>query len=345
MTQNITAAAFERLKEDLLGHVDTRSRDIVQRRFGLKTGATETLESIGKSYGITRERVRQIESQAKKALVSHVGMLEQAAALLARLFEEEGGIIPAQRLVSLLDERLGSGTTESTITFYLELLPDYEYVTVDSLFVPHWRRTAAVGQQAERVLQTGQEILQKSGHPLPEDEFLTDVRARVSGELNTRKLFAWLFASKNLHKNPFGQWGLAGWSEITPRGVGDKAYAVLRQHGRPAHFREITNLINQAHFDHKVANPQTVHNELIKDKRFVLVGRGLYGLTQWGYLPGTVADVLESILRKARKPLSREELIEQVLGQRLVKKNTILLSLQDHSRFVKTAENRYTLRE
>ena len=103
-------------------------------------------------------------------------------------------------------------------------------------------------------------------------------------------------------------------------------------------------MINEAAFDHKQANPQTVHNELIKDERFVLVGRGLYGLVDWGFISGTVADVIESLLAKADKPLSREEVIKQVLAQRQVKKNTILLGLQNPKRFVRTEGDSYTLR-
>ncbi|MEI7424865.1 MAG: sigma factor-like helix-turn-helix DNA-binding protein, partial [Candidatus Staskawiczbacteria bacterium] len=38
-----------------------KTRDIFDRRFGVKTGEPETLEAIGKTLGITRERVRQIE--------------------------------------------------------------------------------------------------------------------------------------------------------------------------------------------------------------------------------------------------------------------------------------------
>ncbi len=63
------------LTSTLLEALDERSRDVMLRRFGIKTGDVETLESIGKEYGITRERVRQIESQAKKMLASRTASL------------------------------------------------------------------------------------------------------------------------------------------------------------------------------------------------------------------------------------------------------------------------------
>jgi DNA-directed RNA polymerase delta subunit len=345
MNHKITTEYFQQVSDDLLKSLDTRSKDIISRRFGLATDAKETLESIGESYGITRERVRQIEAQAKKTLATNLPLLKSVEELLETIFIAEGGIIPPERLALLVEERIGSGVKLAIALFYLELLPDYSFVSTDALFLPHWRRASGIPAQAELVVRAGNELLTKAGHPLEEDTFVAAIKQRVVSPLETRQLFAWLLASKGMRKNPFGQWGLVGWSEITPRGVGDKAYAVLRQHGKPAHFRDITKLINEALFDRKQANPQTVHNELIKDKRFVLVGRGLYGLIEWGYMPGTVADVLASVLHKSAKALTREELIEQVLAQRLVKKNTILLSLQDHRRFVKTSENKYTLKE
>jgi hypothetical protein len=190
-------------------------------------------------------------------------------------------------------------------------------------------------------------ILADRKHPVPEEDLVDAVMVALQKEgvgAVREHILAQMMASKKVLRTPFGEWGLADWPETSPRGVGDKAYAVLRRHGRPEHFTAITELINQASFDHNRANAQTVHNELIKDRRFVLVGRGLYGLTEWGYIPGTVADVIESLMTEAGYPLTRDEVIEKVMEQRQVKKNTILLGLQNQDRFVRTEEDRYTLR-
>lgn len=337
--------AWQKLTDELLSVLDNRSRDVITRRFGLQDGVKATLESIGKEYGITRERVRQIESQAKKALSTRLAVLQPAMEQLERLFRAEGGILVKERLAEVAQERIDRSIQPATLNFYLELVLPYEFVTTDSYFAPHWRHPELVAAVASEVVRAGEAVLHKVKHPLAEVELLAAVGQLVKNTPAPTHVLAWLTAARHLKKNPFGEWGIIGWAETTPRGVGDKAYAVLRRHAKPEHFRKIAELINEAHFDHKIANAQTVHNELIKDDRFVLVGRGLYGLTEWGYIPGTVADVLEAILQKAEEPLSREELVERVLAQRLVKKNTILLSLQDQSRFVKNNENRYTLRE
>lgn len=336
---------FATLTEELLVVLDARSKDVIVRRYGLKTGEKETLESIGKEYGITRERVRQIESQAKKVLSTRLDILKPAMESIEGIFKEEGGILLKERIAQLVQQKISTDILSTVVHFYLEIVPPYLFVTTSPDFAPHWRHPDYVVAAAEEVVKVGTMILHKAKHPLAEKDFLTEIADQLKNQASEVHTTAWLLASRHMRKNPFGEWGLIGWSEVTPRGVGDKAYAVLRRHGKPEHFRSIADLINNAHFDRKQANAQTVHNELIKDDRFVLVGRGLYGLTEWGFVPGTVADVLESVLKKSQQALSREELIEQVLSQRLVKKNTILLSLQDQSRFVKTQENRYTLKE
>lgn len=335
------------LLEGLLATLDSRSKDIVSRRYGIYSGTCETLESIGKEYGITRERVRQIQSQARRALREHASDLEPAAQVFADIFHNHGGILAEVHVVQLVNERLKQSYPATIAGFYLDVLPPYEYVSRDSNFASHWRHSELVQPQAATVVEMAESVLAAHNHPIPEKKLLASIQAALQ-EANYRvpeaHIQAQLTASKRIAKTTFGEWGLAAWSETNPRGVGDKAYAVMRRHGKPEHFAKITTLINEAEFDNKRANPQTVHNELIKDKRFVLVGRGLYGLAEWGYIPGTVADVIASLLEQAGKPLTRDEVVERVMEQRQVKKNTILLGLQNHDRFQRTPEDRYTLR-
>lgn len=328
------------LTDRLLGALDARSRDVVIRRFGLGKEERETLESIGKEYGITRERVRQIEAHTKKTLAGLREQVRGVIDLFQQVFETHGGVMAESHVVETLR------ANANVVRFYLHMLPEYDYVTENELFQPHWRHAKLARPEIDKIVKAAREILVKKQVPIEETEFIELLRTRVGGMTKAPVAFvvAALTASRDVKRTVFQTWGLSAWAEVSPRGVGDKAFAVLRRANKPAHFREIAAMINDARFDHKQANPQTVHNELIKDERFVLVGRGLYGLREWGYIPGTVADVLETILKKSSHPLTRDELVDEVLKQRIVKKNTILLGLQNSKRFQKTAENRYTLR-
>lgn len=336
------------LTQNLLKALDERSSDIMRRRYGIKTPEVETLESIGKEYGITRERVRQIEAQAKKMLMGMEASLQPVALAFAHIFQAHGGLLADDHVVLTARHVFGAVLSPAHIYLYLEILPGYKHVSYDPHFNPHWRSVTGSTVKATATVAAARAILAQAQHPIAQDKLLEQIMIALKegpASLNQQHVLTFLTASKHIAKTPFGEWGLVAWPETSPRGVGDKAYAVLRRHGKPEHFTRITDLINEAQFDHKRANPQTVHNELIKDKRFVLVGRGLYGLTEWGYIPGTVADVLESLLKRTERGLTREELIAQVLEQRQVKKNTILLGLQNEQRFVKTPENRYVLRQ
>jgi len=344
---NLTSTTFEETTTALLAGLDARSRDIVVRRYGLKSGSVETLESIGKEYGVTRERVRQIEAQAKKLLARRDDLLSDVKAELHDLFTEHGGILAEDHLLELAKQESGPTLQPKIVSFYLYILPHFDHVVRSPVFAPHWVHAEIHQEHGAAVVEMAENILKRLRHPQDQKELVQEIRRSLNlseQDLADPCVYALLRASKRLKQTVFGEWGLLDWVETRPRGVGDKAYVVLRRHGKSEHFLDITEMINEAHFDHKNAHAQTVHNELIKDDRFVLVGRGLYGLKEWGYIPGTVAQVLEAILAKSAKPLSRDELLERVLEQRMVKKTTVLLGLQNSSRILRVEGDHYTLR-
>ena len=139
-----------------------------------------------------------------------------------------------------------------------------------------------------------------------------------------------------------GEWGVAQSPNVRAKGMRDYAYLTIKRHGSPMHFTEVARTISDL-FDRK-AHVATCHNELIKDSRFVLVGRGLYALSEWGYSAGVVKDVIQEILKKYG-PLTRSEIIERVRKERYVKDNTILVNLQDSKLFGRDDKGRYVSAE
>ena len=152
----------------------------------------------------------------------------------------------------------------------------------------------------------------------------------------------WLALSKVLGQNPLGEWGLAKSPNIEARGVRDFAYLAVKRHGSPMHYREVAEAIERLFV--RRAHIATCHNELIKDNRFVLVGRGMYALAEWGYSAGAVKDILRDILLR-HGPLSHTDLIERVRKERYVKDNTIMVNLQDRSFFRKLPSGEYAVVE
>lgn len=156
--------------------------------------------------------------------------------------------------------------------------------------------------------------------------------------LENKIFYSILQAARHISQSKLGYWGISNWSEIKPKTISEKIYLVLRENKSPMHFREIAEKINKIGFDHKLANPATVHNELILGDRYILIGRGIYTLGEWGYKPGTVTNIINDILSDNNKPMHKDDIINNVLKQRLIKKNTILLALSDGEKFKKQGD-------
>ena len=319
---------YSQICQELLRDLSQRQKEILFRRFGLKSGQRETLESIGKSYGITRERVRQIEKEGFLRLKPKTDRYQKIFQYFNKYFTARGGL---KKEDILLNELAGSNQ-KSQIYFLLILGPDFERFGETENFYSLWTINRNSLSIAKKFIDSVFSKLKEIGKPLSLKELSS------FSDLKTPVLLAYLEISKKIQKNSEGLFGLRGWPEINPRGIKDKAYLVFRKEKKPLHFAEVARLLEGSLV-------QTVHNELIKDSRFVLVGRGIYALEEWGYYPGQVKDVILRVLREERKPITKEEILEKVLEQRLVKENTILLNLSNKKYFERDVQGKYKVKE
>ena len=329
----------------LVRSLATRNRDIITRRFGLKNGKKETLESIGKNYGITRERVRQIEETTLGSLAKTVathGEFQKYLSDAKDIIVKNGGVIKETDLFESFTGTSKENAVNAALVFSLALDKDVVKFADNDHFHGFWALSDGHLNKFKDASSNIVAQLSKIGKVIPKEEFQDIADKHISDSKGADLV---LTLNKNISSNIFNQVGLASWSEISPKGVRDKAYLVLKKENKPKHFSEIAKLINTYGFDSKKANVQTVHNELIKDIRFVLVGRGMYALNEWGYKPGTVKDVLVDILKSHGKSLTKASLVAKVMDSRMVKENTILLNLQDSKVFAKKDDGSYTLRE
>ena len=337
----------------LLAVLNTRNRDVVSRRFGLKTGKKETLESIGQSYGITRERVRQIEEVSLKQVRDNLGTglvakVKPFVNLAENILERTGGVAKESHLFSEFSGVAKDSPANAALVFFLSLDSKFKRLPDSDDFHICWALSEQHADSFKKSMSSFVSALNKEGAPISESSLLEFYKKSGASfkDVTPAVVDSHLSIVKSIAKNNFGQLGLVNWPDIKPRGVRDKAFLVLKRDGKPKHFREIAKLINATQFgDSRKANVQTVHNELIKDKRFVLVVRGLYGLSEWGYKAGTVKDVIVDLMRSAAKPLHKKEIVAQVLSHRLVKENTILLNLQDAKTFDRKGDGVYALKE
>lgn len=328
--------------KDLLAELPERSRKVLTDRFGLSPkGAMRTLDAIGKEYGITRERIRQIESHSLSAVRESEAYRAHSNAWedLKRAIHELGGVVPEE---SILRELPKNETERNHIIFLLTVGHHFGDRRENVHFNTRWHADESLAESVERALSHLHEAVDIE-RLTPEDEFLAlfakflkqeGVKNR-SGDVLAR----WLLISKRVGKNPLGEWGRVESPHVRIKNTRDFAYLTLKRHGSPMHFIEVAKNVEKL-FERK-AHPATTHNELIKDKRFVLVGRGLYALKEWGYEPGVVRDVIRSILER-EEALSRDEIIERVKRERYVKDATIAVNLQN-GMFMRLPDGKYTL--
>lgn len=345
-TQAVDKTGFKpkAIVKKLMMSLPERSRIVLESRFGLGTSPERvTLEAIGKRYGITRERVRQIENHALAALKKSPGFAQAEGAFheLERIIDSLGGIVCED---DLLDFMTKDKSMQNHIYFLLVLGDPFKYRKEDDEVQRCWYVDAELANKVENALKNlyaglSDEDLIPEGEMI--DRFLKELQNINDKHRNQEVLKRWLAISKNIGKNPLGEWGQAGSQNVKTKGVRDYAYLAVKKHGSPLHFREVATLIEKM-FNRK-AHIATTHNELIKDSRFVLVGRGMYALREWGYTEGVVRDVVREVMRKQSTPMSKEQIIAAVLKERHVKPGTIVVNLQNQKYFKRGKDGKFTL--
>jgi predicted Zn-ribbon and HTH transcriptional regulator len=340
-TENNQPINLESNVNDILAVIDQeREREIITRRFGLYD-RRETLEQIGELLGITRERVRQLEkailtklkTATESGKISSINSIEK---VFIRELSEMGRVA---RVQDLADRLLGSASNQrdrSRVAFVAELAPglavvdqnDYYFHSVGIL---EYGDAKKIRSEVDKIVSA----IKKHGEPLTieqlHDQLSYEHPNYVRALASVSKLLA------HLGNN----WGLVKWPTVNPKNIRDKIYVILSDTNKPMHFSEIAESIKDSSFKRKDVTTQAIHNELIKDGRFVLIGRGIYALDSWGFSRGTVADIITDVLKKSPEPLHRDEIVRRVLKSRQVKETTILLNLQSKDQFKRVAKATY----
>jgi len=326
----------------LLSSLPDRAREVIVYRYGLgKDDKRMTLDAIGKIYGITRERVRQIENYAISNIRKSDDYTKEKAvfAEMEALLHSLGGIVVEDDFLGHISK---DKSLQNNVYFLLVVGEPFRKLKEDDEFRHRWHVNEALAKQVEDALR---KLYTNLGNQdlLPESEMvnkflghLEDVSERYKNQEVVKR---WLQISKAIGKNQLGDWGVSASPNIKTKGMRDYAFLVIRKHGSPIHFREVAKQITTMF--NKKAHVATTHNELIKDPRFVLVGRGLYALAEWGYAPGVVRDVIRSVLVK-NGALTKEEVIDKVMKERYVKENTIVVNLQNPKYFKRDKDGKYS---
>lgn len=375
--------------EKLFVNLNEREQDILKRRFGLNHKKKATLEEIGQSHHLTRERIRQIETGSInkiKKLEKITEVVSDLRTLVNQLLEDHGGTMDKDYLFDILlalaldTDKTNDADNEiykNHFSFILGKILDGDFKEIENskyfnpLLSQHFQEFQHLEEVAEDLLRyiksakrlfvttellesvSGLETYKKHESKLsPDNKQSLDITKTLEGILpgddasvanKSKAVYSLLRAMSDIEQNKFGDWGHREWRDVKPKTINDKIYLVLKNNGKPMHYQDIGKMINETGFDGKSVNTATVHNELILDDKYVLVGRGLYALKEWGYSKGTVADIIASILTEAGEPMTKKDITEKVMKQRMVKKTTIDLALMNKKRFERITGGKYSL--
>ncbi len=340
-TQKATPVIGEVVADVLKSIEREREREIISRRFGL-FDRKETLEQIGELLGITRERVRQLEKAVITKLRTSAQRGEYAELLkLQETFVQELHAMGMAARVTDLSARLtkeNAKTDQAQVSFLASLCPKLVVLDENDQYYHAVAIASEHGKDGlKKQVDSVVAAIKKIGEPAGIEKVAEQVGDKSIAHTRALASISKQVASLN------GRWGLTKWPMVNPKNIRDKIYVILFEHGKHMHFNEIADAIKASNFKRKDVTTQAIHNELIKDDRFVLIGRGIYALKEWGYKKGTVSDIIAEVLKKAGEPLHRDEIVKRVLKNRYVKETTILLNLQGKPQFKRVSKATYAL--
>ncbi len=343
-----TIVTLPAIIDNLLLLLSDKEKVVIKKRFSLNQTKKHTLDEIGKEFSVTRERVRQIEKNALSKMKRNVfnTALKNIHDFSLSAVRKHGGLVKEEVLFSEFESLLipNISTDRNNLHLAVALHDQLQCIGNTINFYPYVRENKISDYSLKYLSDHLVNQLNKYGDCKTLDRVSTDLKSIFEEvDFDLPKVKSLIDIDKRITLLENDVVGLMEWRHIHPRTLRDKILYILRKERHPLHFLEISEKISGASFDMRSVNVQAVHNELIRHNNFVLIGRGIYALSEWGYEKGTVSKVIENILKK-EKELSQDKIIELVLKQRQVKEITIILALKNSENFERVGRKRYKLR-
>ncbi|MFZ2255797.1 MAG: sigma factor-like helix-turn-helix DNA-binding protein [Patescibacteria group bacterium] len=329
----------------ILASLADKERSVISRRIGL-AGTRETLQEIGDTYGITRERVRQIEDVG----IKKIGRIMRTSPLMKiqesgeKILKMHGGVMTRDRLINAIIADIGA--TEALNMNIVDVLLQADFNLQRSKPQLGTNTYFHFPEVSKKLIESAHKeavkLLKKRGDIIETSAFYEMIKGNLFpafGKVEPIMIDSIMDIYIDIVKGEEKFIGLEAWKILNPSTLKDKAIYVLKKKKEPMHFLDIASAITE-YFAEPV-KVSTIHNELIRNAEFVLIGRGIYVLKEWGYKDGTVLDVVLDIFKKAGAPLSTEEITARVLKIRQVKTTTIYMNLQNKKYIERVGRNLY----
>ncbi len=342
-----TLSDLSALVDNLLLLLSDKEKVVIKKRFDIDNNGKFTLEEIGGEFSVTRERIRQIERNALSKMRRNVfnTALRHLHDFVTEHVNESGGLVKEDDLLRNLEAVLPGEFKVDSNCIHLSLVLHDSLKCVGNTihFHPYVRETDLTDFSLKFASNQLVNQLHKYGDVKNIEKIHADLKPVLDDiDFDLAKVRSLIAIDKRVTLLDDDLVALLEWRHIHPRTLRDKILYTFKSEKKPLHFSKIAEKITAANFDNRSVNLQAVHNELIRHGQFILIGRGIYALQEWGFVKGTVVEVIERIMADARE-LSEEEIVDEVLKQRQVKKITILLALKNNERFERVGRKRYKL--
>lgn len=349
-TKTLNNASIVKTFDYILNSLQVKEKNVIERRVGI-FWEKETLQRIWNSFkpSITRERVRQIEETWIQKIWRVIKTTELKAILdtAHKFLELHWWLLSSERLINIvikelaLEKDVNSWIIEAVIQSDEKIIKSKQRLWSKIYFyfpIINKNNIDIIHKEALKVLKKKKDVIEKTVlYHIIAENLKQNSRLSLSFIDSCVELFDdIIFWESNL------VW-LTKWKILNPKTLKDKAIYVLKKSKVPMHFIDISNKITDS-FNEKV-KVTTIHNELIRNNEFVLIGRWIYALKEWWFTPWTVIDVITNVLEKKAEPMSTEQITKEVLKTRNVKQTTIYMNLQNKNIIERVWRNYYQLKK
>ena len=225
----------------LLSNLSEKEKEVISRRFGLGKPQKHTLEEIGQHYGITRERVRQIENLSIKKLKELRELKEdirEAENLVLQLLEQYGGVMEETFfLENVFNYMITHPDAENSLLFLAEYIfsENINRVYQDKEFNNLWKVGSSDADFLKSVITEMVSIVENKGEPIKLEELINNFKSSDFYNSNKEKIMnlttmleatdddvnkileSYLRASRKIKQDIFDHWGLISWGIVRPK--------------------------------------------------------------------------------------------------------------------------------
>ena len=327
--------------KDVLQYCKPKEQLVLLKKFGILTWKEIPLQRIGKDYNLTRERVRQIETQAlmrfRRLIVwneKYTKVLDEAKVIL----ESSGGVLAEDDIIAKLVNKGIFDFSSQEIKLILVSDFDISYLKRNKYINKCFYIDNLFEDFLTNMVVYMNDYFDKRAESVDLYEFIDVLKTEF-----TKKYDYITFLKNDLFYINFfacvrgvqvfdGKVWLATYPDVNPKTIKLKILYTMKRINKPVHFQELPAKITE-YFPQKGVKLNTVHNELVKNNDlFVNLGLGIYGLRSRWYEGGTVMEIIIRIFKKNNRPMNVKEISKELLKEKMVSPNTILLNLQKYKK-------------